>query len=139
MHGVERGDENRVAIERRRDALRVDGEAGDRRIGERPRCVRSRSMLCSRLYAITGSITLSWKLPDCPAIAIVASLPITCAHDHRDGFRNDRIHLARHDAAAGLQRRQLRSSPRPASGPLFIQRRSLAIFISADRERAQLA
>ena len=29
---------------------------------------------------MTGSITLSWKLPDWPAIVIVASLPMTCAH-----------------------------------------------------------
>src|ERR1039457_5715457 len=28
---------------------------------------------------MSGSMTLSWKLPDCPAIVIVVSLPITCA------------------------------------------------------------
>ncbi len=28
---------------------------------------------------MTGSITLSWKLPDWPATVIVASLPMTCA------------------------------------------------------------
>ena len=28
---------------------------------------------------MTGSITLSWKLPDCPATVIAVSLPITCA------------------------------------------------------------
>src|SRR5918995_1435877 len=37
------------------------------------------SMLWIRLYAITGSITFSSKLPLCPARAMVASLPITCA------------------------------------------------------------
>ena len=85
-------------------------------------------MLCSRLSAITGSITLSWKLPDWPAIVIVASLPMTCAATIADGLGDHRIHLARHDAAAGLQRRQ-RDLAEAASGPLFIQRRSFAIFI----------
>ncbi len=28
---------------------------------------------------MTGSITFNWKLPDWPAIVIVASLPMTCA------------------------------------------------------------
>src|SRR6266403_642765 len=39
----------------------------------------SSRMLCRRLYAISGSMTFSWKLPDCPARVMVASLPITCA------------------------------------------------------------
>ena len=33
-------------------------------------------MLSSRLTAINGSMTFNWKFPDCPAIAMVQSLPI---------------------------------------------------------------
>jgi hypothetical protein len=63
-------------------------------------------MLCSRLWAITGSITLSWKLPDWPAMADRGVVADDLRRRHRDGLRNDRIDLARHDAAARLQRRQ---------------------------------
>ena len=73
-------------------------------------------------------MTLSWKLPDSPAIVIAASLPITWA--------------ATMVAASGITGLTLPGmmllpgcsagsaiSPSPASGPLFIQRRSLAILI----------
>jgi hypothetical protein len=89
----------------------------------------SSSILCNRLYAITGNITLSWKFPDCPAIAIVASFPITCAAtivtaSGITGFTLPGMMLLP-GCSAGNE-----ISPSPASGPLFIQRRSLAIFIS---------
>ena len=39
----------------------------------------SKETLSSKLLAIKGSITFSSKLPDCPAMVIAASLPMTCA------------------------------------------------------------
>ena len=53
----------------------------------------------------------------------------TCAHSMATASGIYGIDLARHDAGAGLQGRQFAISPMPASGPEFIQRRSLAIFI----------
>ena len=88
----------------------------------------SSRMLSSRLCAITGSMTFSWKLPDWPAIVMLVSLPMTCA--------------ATMVAASGITGFTLPGmmllpgwsggsaiSPSPASGPLFIRRRSLAIFM----------
>ena len=85
---------------------------------------------CSRFSAITGSITLSWKLPDWPAIVIVVSLPMTCAHtivvaSAITGFTLPGM-IDEPGCSAGSS-----ISPRPASGPEFIQRRSFAIFMSA--------
>ena len=75
-------------------------------------------------------MTLSWKLPDCPATAIAASSPITCAAimataSGITGFTLPGMMLLPGCSAGNV------SSARPASGPLFIQRRSLAIFMSA--------
>ena len=105
-HGIQRGDEDRVALERVGEPLLVHLEARDRLIGERARRVREQLDALQQVSAITGSITLSWKLPDWPAIVIVASLPMTCAATIVDRLGDHRIDLARHDAAARLQRRQ---------------------------------
>ena len=91
---------------RARLATALTLESGDGAAASARAALASSSMLCSRLYAITGNITFNWKLPDWPAMATVASLPMTCARRHRDSLRNHRIDLARHDAAARLQRRQ---------------------------------
>ena len=76
-------------------------------------------------------------MPDCPPIAIVASLPIDLGADHGDGLGNDRIDLARHDAGARLQGRQLdlaNAGQRPGIHPAQIVRD----FGQADRQDAQL-
>ncbi len=85
-------------------------------------------MLCNRLYAITGNITFSWKLPDWPPSVIVTSLPMTwaatiAAASGITGLTFPGMMLLP-GCSAGSS-----ISPRPASGPLFIQRRSLAIFM----------
>ena len=85
---------------------------------------------CSRLCAISGSITLSWKLPLCPAIVIAASLPITCAATIAVASGITGLTLPGMIDEPGCNAGSS-ISPRPASGPEFIQRRSLAIFISA--------
>ncbi len=77
---------------------------------------------------MTGSMTLSWKLPDWPATVIAASLPMTCAATIAaasgiTGFTLPGMMLLP-GCSAGRA-----ISPRPASGPLFIQRRSFAIFM----------
>ncbi len=79
---------------------------------------------------MSGNITLSWKLPDCPAMAMAASSPITCAATIATasgitGFTLPGMMLLPGCSAGSV------SSARPASGPLFIQRRSLQIFMSA--------
>ena len=79
---------------------------------------------------MSGNMTLSWKLPDCPAIAMAASRPITCAATIATasgitGFTLPGMMLLPGCSAGSV------SSARPASGPLFIQRRSLQIFMSA--------
>jgi hypothetical protein len=87
-------------------------------------------MLSSRLRAITGSITFSSKLPDCPAMVMVASLPITWAATIAVASGITGLTLPGMIDEPGC-RPCSSISPRPASGPEFIQRRSLAIFISA--------
>ena len=88
----------------------------------------SSETLCTRLYPITGSMTFNWKLPDCPATVMVVSLPVTWAQTIATdsgitGFTLPGMMLEPGCSATS------EISPRPASGPLFIQRRSLAIFI----------
>ncbi|MCY1454994.1 hypothetical protein D9M71_720970 [compost metagenome] len=88
------------------------------------------SILLSRFWAMIGSITLSSKLPDCPATAMVASLPITCAATMAVASGITGLTLPGMIEEPGCNPSSS-ISPRPASGPEFIQRRSLAIFISA--------
>src|SRR5690554_1900464 len=73
-------------------------------------------------------MTLSWKLPDWPAILIVVWLPNTWAlaihtASGTTGFTLPGIILEPGWSAGKV------TSPKPAKGPLFIQRRSLLIFI----------
>ena len=87
---------------------------------------------------MTGSITFSWKLPDWPAIVIVASLPMTCAATIAAASGNHRIHLARHDAAARLQRRQ-RDLAEPGERPAVHPAQVVRDLHQADGDRLQLA
>ncbi len=75
-------------------------------------------------------MTLSWKFPDCPAAVITATLPITWAvaiitASGMTGLTLPGIMLLPGCRAGST------ISPSPATGPLFIHRRSLAIFVSA--------
>ena len=90
----------------------------------------SRLMPSSRFAAINGSVTFNWKLPVWPATVIAVWWPITWAHTITvaSGITGltlpGMIELPGCSAGSSI-------SPRPASGPAFIQRRSLAILISA--------
>ena len=76
---------------------------------------------------MTGSIVLSWNARlACDRDGGVIADHLRARHGY--GFGHNRIDLARHDAAAGLQRERDLGETRLR--PLFIQRRSLAIFIS---------
>ena len=81
-----------------------------------------------RLWAATGIMTFSSKLPDCPAIAMVVSLPITCAQtivadSAITGFTlPGMMELPGWTSGSAI-------SPMPARGPEPSQRRSLQIFI----------
>ncbi len=82
----------------------------------------------SRLWAMTGSITFSSKLPCWFAIVMATSFPVTWAQtiiiiSHITGFTLPGMMLEPGWSAG----RDI--SPSPAIGPLFIQRRSLAIFM----------
>ncbi len=85
-------------------------------------------MLCRRLCAITGSMTFSWKLPDCPATVMVASFPITCAATMVAASGITGLTLPGMMLLPGCRAGSAISAS-PASGPLFIQRKSLAIFM----------
>ena len=90
----------------------------------------SSSIDSSRLRAITGSCTLSSKLPAAPAHATAASLPMTwvatCSTaSHRTGFT-----LPGMIELPGC-RSGRRSSPSPAAGPEPIHRMSSAILARA--------
>src|SRR5476651_2645306 len=88
----------------------------------------SNSMLLNRFWATMGNITFSSKLPDCPATVIVASLPMTCAATIAVASGITGLTLPGMIEEPGC-RPSSSISPRPANGPEFIQRRSLAIFI----------
>ena len=77
---------------------------------------------------MTGSITLSWKLPDWPAMATVASLPMTWAHAMATASGMTGLTLPGMMLLPGCSAGRLISAS-PVRGPLFIQRRSLAIFV----------
>jgi hypothetical protein len=68
-------------------------------------------------------------LPDCPAIVIVTSLPITWAQTMATASGMTGLTLPGMMLLPGWSAGSA-ISPMPASGPLFIQRRSLLIFIS---------
>ena len=76
---------------------------------------------------MTGSMVFNWKAPDCAAIKIVASFPATWAQimataSGITGFTFPGMMLLPGCRAA----REISASP--ATGPLFMARRSLAIF-----------
>ncbi len=73
-------------------------------------------------------MTFNWKLPDWPPRVIVTSLPITCAQTMHTASGITGFTLPGMMLLPGC-RPGSAISPRPASGPLFIQRRSFAIFI----------
>ncbi len=137
--GIQRRREDGIARQRVR--------RGAPRRARRPRCIappaRARRSPAARCWsagccAIIGSITLSWKLPDCPPMAMAASRPITCAAIIAHGFGNHRVDLARHDAAARLQGRQLQlaeARERTGTHPAQV----VGDLHQRHRQRAQLA
>jgi hypothetical protein len=73
-------------------------------------------------------MTFSWKFPDCPAIATAVSSPIAwaatiAAASGTTGFTLPGMMLLPGWRAGSA------ISPSPERGPLFIQRRSFAIFM----------
>ena len=90
------------------------------------------------LRAITGSITLSSKLPDAPANAIAASLPITWAQTIRVASGITGLTLPGMMLDPGCRSGRWISAS-PVVGPLAIQRRSLQIFTSPTAYGAQHA
>ena len=81
----------------------------------------------STLRAISGSITLSSKLPVAPAKATAASLPITWAATWIVASGSTGFTLPGMIELPGC-RSGRKISPSPVRGPEPIQRRSLAIF-----------
>src|SRR6266699_3659697 len=88
----------------------------------------SRLIDCSRLYAVTGIMTLISKLPDCPAIVIVVWLPITCAQTIQTDSAITGLTLPGMIELPGCTAGRS-ISPIPARGPEPSQRILLAIFI----------
>ena len=136
---IERGGEDRIARQRIVEARGIGLERRRRIASPSARApFASRWMAVSRLLAMSGSMTLSWKLPDCPAMAMVASRPMTCAAIIATASGITGLTLPGMMLLPGCSAGNL-SSASPASGPEPIQRRSFAIFIERHRERAQLA
>ena len=110
-------------------ALRTLNPAMARSASRRALLVSS-CRLSSRRSATSGSMTLSWKLPDWAATVMAASLPITAAAAMQadSGITGLTFPGMIEDPGCSAGNS---ISPSPASGPEFIQRRSLAIFISA--------
>ena len=90
----------------------------------------SRPAISSRSQAISGSITLSWKLPLWPATDTAWCRPITCAQTMHAASGTTGLTLPGMIEEPGCSAGSSTSAS-PASGPEFIQRRSLPIFISA--------
>ena len=77
---------------------------------------------------MTGSMTLSSKLPLAPASVIVASLPMTCAHTMSVASGMTGLTLPGMMLEPGCRSGRW-ISPSPARGPELIQRRSLQILV----------
>ena len=82
----------------------------------------------SRLRAITGICTLSSKLPDAPAHATAASLPITCAHTISVASGRTGLTLPGMMLDPGCRSGRWISAS-PVVGPEESQRRSLQILV----------
>src|SRR5437588_8544564 len=89
----------------------------------------SRRIDSSRLRAITGSITLSSKLPAEPPNATAASLPTTCDTTWHTASGSTGLTLPGMIDEPGC-RSGMKISARPVRGPDDIQRRSLAHLYS---------
>ena len=87
-------------------------------------------MLSSALRAIIGSMTFNWKLPDWAPTVIAVSLPITWAATCMAVSQATGLTLPGMMLEPGCSAGRV-TSPSPPSGPEFIHRRSLAIFITA--------
>jgi hypothetical protein len=94
--------------------------------------------LCSSRWAISGSMVLSWKLPDWPASAMAASLPTTAATAiaTASGITGLTLPGMMLEPGCSSGRRHLAE---PGQGPEFIQRRSPGDLRQHDRGAAQLA
>ena len=90
----------------------------------------SRRMDCSRLWAITGLNTLSWRWPWLAAKPMVASLPSTWQASMDSASHCVGLTLPGMIELPGSLAGSL-SSAKPARGPEPSRRRSLASFISA--------
>ncbi len=97
------------------------------RSASRREMLASRRIDSSRLRAITGSMTLSSKLPAAPAKAMAASLPMTCAQTMwvASGMTGFTLPGMIDDPGC---RSGSWISPSPARGPEPIQRMSLQIL-----------
>ena len=84
----------------------------------------------SRSQAISGNITLSWKLPLWPAMDTAWCRPMTCAQTMHSASGITGLTLPGMIEDPGCSAGNS-ISPKPASGPEFIQRRSLPSFINA--------
>src|SRR5579872_3681394 len=126
--GIQGRHQDRVAIERLGDAGRVHLETGDGAIGEQARYAGEQCDALEQIVRDDRQHDIQLEIADCPATVIAASLPMTCAAtmvtaSGITGFTFPGMMLLP-ACNAGSE-----ISPKPASGALFIIRRSLAIFI----------
>ncbi len=128
-----------VACQRILQTRLVDGEARRSAASASARdTLASSRRLSISLYAITGSITLSWKLPDCPATEMVTSLPMTSAATIAVASGITGLTLPGMMLLPGLQRRQrdlAKAGQRPAVHPAQV----IGDLHQADRQGLQLA
>ena len=86
-------------------------------------------MDCNRFRAMTGIWTLSWNVPDAPAHAMAASLPITCVHTCSTASGTTGLTLPGMIDDPGCRSARWISAS-PAAGPEPSRRRSLHTFVS---------
>ena len=102
--GVERGADRRATTRRRPGTARRWPRCRRCTCRRTPRLTLASSRIdSSRLRAMTGSITLSSKLPGGPAEGDGGVVADDLGHDLADRLGHDRVHLARHDRRARLQ------------------------------------
>ena len=114
----ERRDKREAVLDLARGALSVGLEARQAALDEGFATFASRRIDSSRLRAISGSMVLSSSCPHCAAERDrQRRCPITCAAslDHR--LADHRVHLARHDRGAGLDRRAAPARRGRSAGP----------------------
>src|ERR1700722_16567265 len=136
-HGIERRHQDRVLVQGFGQARLVHGEAADGTVGERARGIAQDLDALQQVVGDQGQHHVQPEVPRLPGHGDGDVVADDLRGHHRRGLGNHRVDLARHDAAARLQRRQrnlAQTRQRAAVHPAQV----IGDFHEADRDHLEL-